>query len=157
MFSHVRWTGFDLTRATFFELYPGTAWMTAHFLQCGASLPLSLFLAAAPEPRNRPNTSAVCSQARAACEETWAGCAIQSPGRRGAGRWIKRRRRRLSVRFEFRISGGEHVSGEWATGNRIIVVHSRETQEGPGTGNWPRHTHTHYLFLFVLFFRWVHL
>lgn len=36
--------------------------------------------------------------------------------------------------FELRISGGEHVSGEWATGSRIIVLHSREIQEGPGTG-----------------------
>lgn len=39
------------------------------------------------------------------------------------------------MRFELRISGGEHVSREWVTGNRIIALHSRETQEGPGTGN----------------------
>lgn len=37
--------------------------------------------------------------------------------------------------FELRISGREHVSREWATGNRIIILHSRETQEGPWAGN----------------------
>lgn len=41
------------------------------------------------------------------------------------------------MRFELRNSGREHVSKEWATVPGIIVVHSRETQEGPGTGNRP--------------------
>lgn len=46
--------------------------------------------------------------------------------------------------FELRISGREHVSREWATGNRIIVLHNSETQEGPGAGN-ETHSHTVYL------------
>lgn len=95
-----------------------------------------------PRPQNRRKPSTVCSQARAVYEETWSGWDIQSPGRRSAGRRIKRRRRRRSVRFELRNSGREHVSGEWATVHRIIVVLSRQTQEGPGTGNWLRHTDT---------------
>lgn len=95
-----------------------------------------------PRPQNRRRPSTICSQARAVCEETWAGWNIQSPGRRGAGRWIKRRRRRRSVWFARRLSGQEHVSREWATGNGIIVIHSRETQEGPGTGNPPTRTDT---------------
>lgn len=39
------------------------------------------------------------------------------------------------MRFELWKSGREHVSREWATVHGIIVVHSRETQEGPETGN----------------------
>lgn len=37
---------------------------------------------------------------------------------------------------EFRISGLQHVSREWASGDWIIAVDNRETQEGPGRGKW---------------------
>lgn len=55
---------------------------------------------------------------------------------------INQRRRRRSVWFELRISGQEHVSRECATGNRIIVLHGKETHEGPRTGNRLTYTDT---------------